>query len=240
VSATTSVRNLGGADDPPRPDRRRTVLIIVAATVVFALVAGWLVAFSPVLGVHDVQVDGARVLSASQVRAAADVSDGTPLVRVDTAAVARRVERLAVVASARVSTSFPQTLVITVTERQPVGYVRVGGRDVLVDRTGYQYRALGRAPAGLPRFVVPAGTDARTTGGAVATVAASLPPSLRAGVTSIEALDRNAITLVLTRGRVVRWGSAQRNAEKARLLPTLLRHGVSQVDLTDPDQPFTR
>jgi cell division protein FtsQ len=118
--------------------------------------------------------------------------------------------------------------------------VEAGRRAALFDRTGDQYRTVDRAPGDLPRFVVPVGTDAHTTGGAVATVAAALPGSLRADVRSIQALDRNAITLVLTGGRIVRWGSSARTADKARLLPTLLRHGAQQVDLTDPDQPFTR
>jgi cell division septal protein FtsQ len=59
-------------------------------------------------------------------------------------------------------------------------------------------------------------------------------------VRSIEALDPSSITLVLSHGRVVRWGGAARTADKARLLPVLLKHHVATVDLTDPDQPFTR
>jgi cell division protein FtsQ len=182
-----------------------------------------------------------HVLTAAQVESAAGVARGTPLVRIDSAAVAARVERLPEVARAEVGTSFPNTLVVRVTERQPVGYVERGGTAVLVDRTGRQYRSLTKAPAGLPRFVVPAGTDSTTTGGAVATVAAALPAPLLHQVRSVEALDPAAITLVLTRGRVVAWGSATRNADKARVLPVLLgRKHADHVDVTDPDQPFTR
>lgn len=239
---TAPTTRLRPADDAPdhRPDRRRTVVVVVAATVLVAVTVVWIVAFSSVLGVKTIEVRGAHVLTAAKIRAAADVGTGTPLVRVDTVAVARRVERLADVASARVSTSFPTTLVITVDERQPVGYVRRGGADVLVDRTGDQFRTVTSAPQHLPRFVVPDGTDARTTGGAVATVAAALDPALRAQVRSIEALDPNAITLVLSRGRVVAWGSSARSSEKARVLPVLLHRGADHVDVSNPDQPFTR
>jgi len=241
MTTTTPVRPDEDEDDRPRGRRRRTLVIVVAATVVVAAVLVWVVAFSSLLGVRTVRVQGVHVLTSRQVITAADVADGTPLVRVDTTAVARRVERLPEVASAQVSTSFPSTLLIRVTERQPVGYLRRGSQAVLVDRTGAQYRTVAAAPAGLPRFVVPAGTDARTTGGAVATVAAALPAALRREVRSIEALDPAAITLVLTHGRVVAWGSADRSADKARLLPTLLaQKHAKHVDLTDPDQPFTR
>jgi cell division protein FtsQ len=239
---TTPTTYLRGADEvePRRPDRRRTALVVVAATVIVAVVITWLVAFSSVFGVRSVQVRGAHLLTAAQVRATAQLDRGTPLVRVDTVAVARRVEKLAEVASAQVSTSFPSTVVITITERQPVGYVRTSRRDVLVDRTGAQYRTVAAAPSGLPRFAVPVGASARSTARAVAAVAAALPGAVRSQVRSIEALSPSSITLVLSRGRVVQWGSATRTADKARLLPVLLKHGSSQIDLTDPDQPFTR
>jgi cell division protein FtsQ len=238
---STSTAYLRGADEagPSRPGRRRTALVVVAATVAVAVLATWLVAFSSVFGARSVEVRGTRLLTAAQVREAAHISHGTPLVRIDTVAISRRVQRLAEVASAHVSTSFPSTVVITVTERRPVGYVRASGRTVLVDRTGTRYRTVATA-GGLPRFVVPGGPTGRATAQAVAAVAAALPPAVRREVRSIEALSPSAITLVLTRSRVVRWGSAARTPDKARLLPTLLEHGSAQIDLTDPDQPFTR
>ena len=240
MNTTTWLRPTDPDIDAPRPDRRRTVVIVAAVTVLVAVAATWIVAFSSVLGVRNIEVRGTHVLTAAQVRAAANVGNGTPLVRVDTAAVVRRVEKLAEVDSARVSTSFPSTVVITVNEREPVGYVQRGGSAVLVDKTGDQYRTVPRAPAHLPRFVVSAGTDARTTGGAVATVAAALSPALRARVRSIEALDPKAITLVLTKGRIVNWGSAARSGDKARVLPVLLERKGRHIDVTNPDQPFTR
>jgi cell division protein FtsQ len=219
---------------------RRRLLIAVAAAVVVVLLGTWLIAFSSVFGVRTIQVHGNHLLSADQVRAAADISDGTPLVRVDTSAATKRVERLAEVASAQVSTSFPSTVVITIEERVPVGYLRRAGRVELVDRTGAVYRTVSSRPAGLPKLVVPSGAKQRSTAAAVATVASALPHQVRRHVISIQALDPDSITLVLTGDRVVRWGSAERTADKARLLPALLRHHPQQVDLTNPDQPFTR
>ncbi len=240
MTSATYLRPAADEDEPGGGNRRRTVAIIVLATLVVAIAGVWIVGFSSVFGVRSIQVRGTHVLTASQVRAAADIGPGTPLIRLDTAAATRRVERLAVVDSAQVRTAFPSTVVITVVERLPVGYIHRGHSDVLVDRTGDQYRTVPTAPAHLPRFVVPSGTDARTTGGAVATVAAALPAGLRAKVTSIEALDRSAITLVLTKGRVVNWGSAARSGDKARVLPALLRRGAQHIDVTNPDLPFTR
>ena len=87
---------------------------------------------------------------------------------------------------------------------------------------------------------MPAARTRRPTRAAVAAVPQTLPAALRAQVRSIQALDPTSITLVLRHGRVVRWGSAERNADKARILPVLLQRKGSTIDVTDPDQPFTR
>jgi cell division protein FtsQ len=240
ASSTTYLHATSDGDEPPRRDRRRTIVIAIAAAVVIGVFLTWLVAFSSVFGVRTIEVHGTHVLTDEQVRAAADITDGTPLVRVDATAITKRVEKLAVVESAQVSTSFPSTVVITIEERVPVGYLLRSGHVRLVDHTGAEYRAVSAAPHGLPKFVVPSGSSARSTAEAVAAVAAALPAAVRKQVKSIEALDPDSITLVLTKDRLVRWGSADRTSDKARLLPALLKHHPSQVNLTDPDQPFTR
>lgn len=227
-------------DEPRRGWSRRTVLVVVAVVAALAVVGTWVVAFSPVFGVRTVSVRGEKAVTEQRIVDAADVPHGTPLVRLDTAAIAQRVESIDGIYSARVSTSFPSTVVISVVERSPVGVVKQNGHYVLVDRTGDQYRAVDARPADLPVFVVPKGTDARTTGGAVATVASALPTKIRAKVASVQALDPNAVTLLLTDGRVVRWGSADRSAEKARILPILLQQDGHTFDVTDPDRPFSR
>jgi cell division protein FtsQ len=231
--------------DEPAPGRSRRRLIIGAVIVaVLAGFATWLVGFSSVFGVHTVVVSGEHRISEQQVLAAARVSSGTPLLRLDTAAIRSRVEALPDVASATVTTSFPSTVRIAISERVPVGVVRAGSGYELVDRTGDQFRAVHERPAHLPLLVVPNGTDARTTGGAVATVAAALPSRVLAKIESIQSLDPRAITLLLHDGTVVQWGDSERSALKARVLLVLLSRlstgQGNQIDVSDPDQPFTR
>jgi cell division protein FtsQ len=237
---------LGVDDDAPgsapvrrRPSRRSLVLGAVVF-VVLLFVAVWVLAFSSVFGVRHVAVRGERTLSQAQVVSAAAVANGTPLLRLDTGAVARRVGRLPEVAAVSVRTHFPSTVTITVTERVAVGVVKDGSRYQLLDRTGAAFRATSLRPRGLPLFVVPLGSQHRAVDHAVATVAAQLPASLRRKTHSIQALDPSAITLLMRNGQVVHWGSAAETARKAELLPALLRQRSQAIDLSDPTQPFTR
>ncbi len=246
MSTTFSPRTRDTDDDeapagPPAGRRLRLVLAGVLAVVVLAVLT-WVVAFSSVFGVRSVTVRGAHTLTAAQIEAAARVPHGTALLRLDTAAITRRVEALPEVATAQVGTSFPSTVVVTITERTPVGYLRSGGRVLLVDSTGHAYHAVSTAPSTLPKLVVPTGAAARSARAAVAQVGAALPVTLRPDVQSIDAVDPAAITLVLTDGRIAQWGSASDSVEKGRILPVLLAHARhdTQFNVVDPLRPYSR
>jgi cell division protein FtsQ len=228
------------AAEPGRPIPHRRLILTTLAAVVVGVLIIWLLAFSSVFGVSSVQVSGTSTLSTAQVLKVADVAKGAPVLRLDTGAIQHRVEQLPEVASVRVSTSFPSTVRIVITERVAVGAVKAGDGFVLVDHTGDQFRTVAARPAGLPTFVLPGGSQARASGQAVATVAAALGAALRTQISSIQALDPTAITLLMRDGRVVRWGSAAQSAIKVRVLGALLKRSGQQFDLTNPAQPFSR
>jgi cell division protein FtsQ len=237
--------SIAGRGDDSGGERRgslphRRLLIVTVACVVVGVLIVWLVAFSSVFGVGKVEVTGARQLTIAEVLKVADVQHGAPLIRLDTGAIQHRVEQMPDVASATVSTSFPSTVRIMITERVAVGVVKATGGYRLVDRTGFQYRTVSGRPGSLPLFVLPAGSLARSSGQAVAVVAASLSAPIRAEINSVQALDPTAITLLLHDGRVVAWGSSAQSGLKARVLAALLKRPGQQINVTDPAQPFTR
>jgi cell division protein FtsQ len=116
---------------------------------------------SPLLAVDEVSVRGTAHETVDAVRMAAGVSPGDALLFVDTGAVARGVERLPWVASAKVSREFPNGVTITVTERAPVAWLRRpsapgapadSGPAALVDATGRVLGDLPGPPPGLPEL----------------------------------------------------------------------------------------
>ena len=84
-----------------------------------SLLAGgvWLVEFSPVLVAHSVRVEGVQAGDVSNIVGRAAVPMGTPLAKVDTLAIARRVIATATLAEVTVSRSWPSTIVISASQR---------------------------------------------------------------------------------------------------------------------------
>jgi cell division protein FtsQ len=222
----------------------RTVVLGGAAALVALLV--WVFGFSGALGVRHVRITGNVAVSSSDVLAAAELQQGQPMLRVDTAAVQARVERIPMVASAQVELALPTTVRIKVTERVPVGYVSQGTGVRLVDKTGRQYASLDAPPPRLPRFDIPSENGTRSEGDldavgrAVTMVAAALPADVLSRLTAISATTESSIELKVIDGRTVRWGSTERNAEKAAVLTPLLAARNTLIDVSDPALVYSR
>jgi cell division septal protein FtsQ len=213
--------------DTPADRRRRRIVRAAIAGAVVAL-AWWAVWASPLLAVHQVRVDGATTLTAAQVRTAAGIPDGTPLLRVDTDAAAARVARLPQVADVSVTRGWPRSVVVTVVERRPVAVVEQAGTRSLVDASGVLFDTVsGAAPDGVvPLDVASPGPDDPATRSALGALV-SLPADVRGEVTGARATTGEDVTLTLAGGTTVVWGGAEEADDKSDALVALLAEVAS-------------
>ncbi|HEV7653888.1 MAG TPA: FtsQ-type POTRA domain-containing protein [Mycobacteriales bacterium] len=234
MSPPTRVAPTVAASAPPRrPVSTRTKLLL-ALLVLLALVGGavYLAGYTGVLGVKNVAITGTRTLSAEQVRSAAAVPDGQPLLRVDTGGVAARIRTLPGVERVAVTRSWPGTVRITVTERRGVALVSRDGALWLVDPEGVVFQRLSTHPK-LPILTMDVGPDSQTAAAALAAVTA-LSPALLSQVGEVTAPTPEQVTLVLTGRRTVLWGGAEDSAAKATVLAALLSRPGSHYDVSTP------
>jgi len=233
-------------DAGPPPARRhldpwRTVFF---GAVVLAILAGagWALLGSSLLVVRHVKVTGIRLVTAAQVRQAAQIRPGTPLATVNAGAVAARVERLTPVLSAAVSRSWPDAIVITIRERTPVLAVALtGGGYQLIDPHGVVVRSAARKPAGMPLLSpAPAVLRGSVAIWAAATVLRQLPPKVRTRLRWVSAASASSVTLHLAGRVTVLWGGVGRAAQKSAELSLLLRTHARYYDISDPGTAVTQ
>lgn len=220
--------------------KRWLIPVLVIVPIVLAVV--WLAWFSPWLAVSRVEVsvssapEVAGPLSADEVRAAAQVETGVPLLRVDTGAIEQRIAQVPQVESVTVTRAWPDAVVIDVVRRTPVAIVAgtSGGYDV-VDATGAVIRTVSSVEDGVP--VVRASGDGVA---AAVAVARDLPEEIRRRVVTVEASTRNDVTLILKNGAEVMWGSAEEGPFKAEVLLVLLKEVDARFyDVSSPGVPAT-
>jgi cell division protein FtsQ len=234
----------GGARRPRLAARRGAVpwraVAVGGVAVVIVLGIAWALLGSTVLVVRHIKVTGNRQVTAARIRAASGIRQGTPLLRLDAAAAARRVERISKVASARVSRSWPDTVIISVRMRTPALAVASDGGFELIDADGVVLRSLSRRPTALPLLrPAPVTLHRNPAVRAAARVLAELPGSIRDRVLAVTARTADGVTLHL-RGRLtVRWGGTDRAAAKAKELRTLMRTHARYYDVSSPADAVT-
>jgi cell division protein FtsQ len=224
-----------------RPDPWKAAFFGLAAAGLMAGVA-WALLGSSWLVVRSVLVTGSAVPRAT-VLAAAGIRTGTPLIQIDTIAVARRVERITQVQSARVTLSWPDAVVIWTRRRTAVFAMPAHHGYNLMDSYGVVLRWSARPPAGLVRLSQPgsmAGPARRNRSVlAAGAVVRNLPPWLRGRVVSVRADGPADVVLILRGGIQVRWGSPGHGAAKATEMAVLLRTRVGYYDVSDPATAVT-
>jgi cell division protein FtsQ len=220
--------------------RKHIALVAAAAVAALAGAAIWVAGFTGVLGVRSVVVHGASAVSAGTVLSAADVRTGTPLIRLDTAGISRRVGALAGIQHARVSRSWPHTVRIDVVERTPLAAIPRGSAFFLVDSDGVLFQQVGNPPPGLPRLVVAQPGTGDPAMWAALVVIGSLSPALLRTVQVVEAPTPDSVTLGLRDGRTVIWGGPGESQAKARVLGPLLSRPGSTYDVSTPTVAVVR
>ncbi|MEV7029759.1 FtsQ-type POTRA domain-containing protein [Streptomyces sp. NPDC093272] len=241
----------------PPPARRwknrrfRTIVILALAVVLLGSGSVWLLYGSPWLRVRHVSVSGTAVLTPEEVLEAADVPVGAPLVSVDTDGIEARLRRkLPRIDEIDVVRSWPRGIGLKVTERTPVLLIEKDGKFTEVDKKGVRFATVSRAPHGAPSLELSLarsgsataslrrfGTD-RVVREAVA-VAGDIPAAVRRDTRTLKVRSYDDITLELSGGRTVEWGSAENGAAKARTLTALMKaaSGARYFDVSVPTAP---
>jgi cell division protein FtsQ len=203
---------------------------------------------SPLLDVDRVVLRGAEHTRHDAVVELGHLASSPPMLDVDTATLARRVEALPWVLDARARRQWPSTIRVDVVERRPAAVLPAGeGTWALADGTGRVLAVGPEKPPGLPVLgAVPApGRPGTTVGGETRpslAVAAALPDDLRSRIADVAAVPGGEVELQLVPpGGVVRLGPPVDLDEKFRVLATVLARaelaGVAVIDVRVPRAP---
>lgn len=224
-----------------RGARRRRVGWLGALSVV--LVLGLLVlgaVFSPILALRHVVVDGTQRLDAETLAKSVDGQLGVPLALLDEDRIRTELGAFTLIRSYVTELVPPDTLLIHIVERAPIGVLATAEGFQLTDPAGVAIETTTARPKGYPQIELASGEDVSGAGfRSMADVLLALPPSVLAQVDTVAASTRDDVTLTLTGSaqRVV-WGSADDSDSKAGVLTGLIAlhkgDGPGEYDVSAP------
>ncbi|MEO3763576.1 FtsQ-type POTRA domain-containing protein [Streptomyces sp. B8F3] len=226
---------------------RRVLIAVLLAVVVLGGFSAWALYGSNWLRVERVTVSGTDVLSADEVLDAARISEDVPMVTVDTGAVeARLAAELPRIGAVDVDRVWPHRITVKVTERQPAVLLRKGESFVEVDDEGVRFATVRTPPEKVPIVEMQVADSPsldrfgrqRLRESAVG-VAGALSQSVRRDTRTILVRSYDSVTLELSGGRTVLWGSAERGEAKSKALAAVMKaeRDARYFDVSVPSAP---
>ena len=213
-----------------RARNRKLVLLSVAGVLASLMALITVAVFSPVLALRTIVVDGTNRIDPAEIQAAVEVHKGTPLALLNFDAITADLSVFPLIRSYVTEIVPPDTLLVHIVERKPIGAVKIDGVFRLVDPAGITIQESAERIEGVPVIEI-AGED--TSGPAFAAVTAvllSLPVDVRTKVQTATATTKDDVSFVLSGvGQRVVWGGASDSTRKAALLATL-------ISITDADK----
>lgn len=228
-----------------RARSRRIAWISMGAIV--ALLGGLIATavYSPLLALEEIRVTGTARLDAAELQDAVDSQLGTPLALIDFDQLTDDLSAFPLIRSYVTEMVPPHTLVLHVSERQPVASVMAGESYMLVDPAGIEIERTETRPAGVPLLHLDEDQVGDDVFDAVVEVLLTLPEPVLGQVDQVSATTMDDVTLVFGGvGQRVVWGSADRSELKARVLARLMEvHDPAipvEFDVTAPVSAVVR
>jgi len=224
--------------------RRRLVWGVSLGSIGVVALATVLLVLSPALAFRIVQVEGANRVGEEEVVAALQPFYGEPLARVSPDRVAAALEPITLIQGFTIRIQPPGTLVLSIVEREPLGFVVVSGGFDVVDAAGVTLWSTQTAPPGMPLILVSPEPESPSFV-AVSRVLLVLPPEIWVQVEGIRATTLDDVRFTIRdRDHEVVWGSSERSGEKARVLgASLVAAGVGEpreIDVSTPESVVIR
>lgn len=219
-----------------RSRRRRIIWLSSIGAAVLLIGGSVAAAYSPLFAVQKITVAGASSLDPAAIEAALGDQLGTPLALVDTSKVKAALLAFPLIETYALEARPPHDLTVRIVERTPVGVIRSEAGYTMVDAAGVALSTTSDQPAGQPVIEVEGGVDSASFRSA-GLVVRSLPADVRAQLTGVSASTADDVTLTLSSGLTVVWGSAERSAFKAiTLSATMVTHpDAGSIDVSSPD-----
>lgn len=221
--------------------RRRAWVGAIGGVLGLALLA-CLLAYTPILSVRTIQVEGAERVNSDAIVADLAGQLGSPFPLVDESAIKAALVTYPLIESYAVEARPPSTLVIRLVERTPVGAVDTGDGFVVVDAAGVVIQSATTRPGTFPLIAVDGGVDGDGFTPAAAALRA-LPDDLFAQVDGVTATTKDDVRFTLRDSdTTVVWGSAEESALKAYTLTALMaaQPGFDEYDVSSPSVAVVR
>jgi cell division protein FtsQ len=222
------------------------VLALLLLVPIALATAAWAITYTPVFDAHHIQVEGAVSLRPDTVRSLAGIEPSTNVFHLQTEEVTASLLSDPWIASATVARDLPDSIVLSIVEREPVGTIDAMGETSILASDGTilpASTATTSAVDALPKVQAGLGTPDAAQRAAAAALLGALDPVVAPRVGEMSVGQDLSTTLTMRDGVTVDAGVPGMESEKAAALRAVLHwaasggHALSSIDISVPGAP---
>lgn len=222
--------------------RRRRWILIGSSVGIVLIVIG--ISLSPLFTLKTIEVKGRSSVAEKVIAGAAVDQVGVPLALIDFESIRQRLTSVVKIQSFSTEIQPPDTLVIRVIERTPIGAIAVNGGWEVVDSAGVVIDSVKNAPTSIPELRVFGVDDPQFQN--ITQTLLLIPSDLRKRIGIIAAESRDSIRFTLRDlACEVVWGSIEGSQLKAIMLSRAIdelakESGSYVIDVSAPENIVMR
>ena len=223
----------------------KAVLAITTTLLIFGA-GSYLLGWSSLLTVKQIEITGAPTQKSERdIAKSLDISVGDKLARVDSRALANRLNTVDWIESADISRNwFNGKVAVDLQVRTPVAlYTELGKPQVALDASGISFQLPGQMPAGLPNV-----SSTSVASGLIAIeVFTQMPKEFSDGIDRLTAVTPTNIVIngkFKDRSLQIVWGDSEDTSLKLKVISFLLdrpeNKSIRLIDVTAPHAPIVK
>jgi cell division protein FtsQ len=222
------------------------VLALLLLVPIGVATAAWAITYTPVFDARHIQVEGAVSLRPDAVRSLAGIEPSTNVFHLQTDDVTASLLSDPWIASASVDRDLPDTIVLSIVEREPVATIDAMGEASILASDGTVLPASAATTSAvdaLPKVRASLGVPDPTQRAAAAALLGALDPVVAQRVSDVSVGQDLQTSLTLRDGVTVDAGMPGEEAQKAAALRAVLHwatsggHPLSSIDVSAPAAP---
>lgn len=228
------------------PTKSSKTVLVIALTLTLFGASSYLLGWSNLLTVKEIEINGAPTKSAeTEIAKGLDLSQGDKLARVDSKALSNRIEANDWVSSVDISRNWLNgRVVININPRVPVALFSLLGKPQLaLDASGKEFKAPGEIPPSLPKV----SASSIASGLVAIELFTQMPKSFSEDIDRLTAVSPTNISIYgkfSDQNLQIIWGNGDETTLKIKVVNRLLElpenKSIRLIDVSAPHAPIVK
>ncbi|MBQ7668101.1 MAG: FtsQ-type POTRA domain-containing protein [Clostridia bacterium] len=128
--------------EPPKKSKGELIKEIIISAIILLVTFILILLFSPIFNITNIKVEGNKKVDENIIKSEADVNIGQNILRLNKVQMKNNILSVPYVDEAKILRVWPNTILINISEKEPIAKLKLLGSNIFIDEDGYVLEVL--------------------------------------------------------------------------------------------------